>query len=460
MSDIERQSTLKRVLVQGAEVKPKEPELRADSLITEPKAETPMFSQTNLMEEICEANNLREALKRVRQNRGAPGIDGMTVDDLVPYLKENWQTIKAQLLMGEYQPQAVRRVDIPKPKGKGIRRLGIPSSLDRFIQQAILQVLQKEWDPRFSSKSFGFRPGKSAHQAVFQAQKYVQEGYAVVVDIDLEKFFDRVHHDRLMSKLNREIEDKRVLKLIRAYLKAGIMEEGLVKPNTEGVPQGGPLSPFLSNVVLDELDRELEKRGHRHTRYADDCNIYVKSMRSGERVMKSVKRYITEHMKLKVNEEKSAVDTPVKRQFLGFRIKGKVERARRGIAPASIKKFCAKIRQLTRRNWSISMENRIRVLSKYIIGWRAYYGFCETPTVLRDLDSWIRRRLRSANWKQWKVYRNRKLNLMKLGLSQDLAHITAWCARGPWRMSHMPGTRIAMSNSYFDRHGLPRLLAT
>jgi RNA-directed DNA polymerase len=320
-----------------------------------------------------------------------------------------------------------------------------------------LQVLQSRWDRRFTGKSYGFRPGKSAHQAVAQAQTYVQEGYNIVVDIDLEKFFDRVNHDRLMSKLSREISDKRVLKLIRSYLNAGVMEGGLVKSTTEGVPQGGPLFPFLSNVVLDELDKELEKRGHRYVRYADDVSVYVRSERAGERVMKSITRFITEHMKLKVNGSKSGVGKPVERGLLGFRIIGSGKRIRRGINPKSIKRFKNKIRELTCRNWSVSMGYRIKILSKYLKGWRAYYGFCETHSVLRNLDSWIRRRLRSVYWKQWKTYKRRKSELVKRGLSSDVAFLTAWIARGPWRMSHMPGTRIALNNVYFDRMGLPRL---
>lgn len=455
----ERPLTSKEDLRQRTKVKPKSNPSRAGIPVATSLTEPPMI-QDNLMELICERGNLQQAFDRVRQNKGAPGIDGMTTDELRTHLKSNWSSIERELLTGTYQPLPIRRVEIPKANSKGFRKLGIPSVLDRFIQQSILQVLQRQWDSKFSVNSFGFRPGKSAHQAVAQAQKCVQEGYDIVVDIDLESFFDRVNHDRLMSHLAKQIKDKRVLKLMRGYLTAGVLEHGLVKPTTKGVPQGGPLSPFLSNLVLDELDQELERRGHRFTRYADDCNIYVKSQRAGERVMESVTRFITQRMKLKVNAKKSAVGKPVERQILGFRIIGSGERIRRGIAPKSLKRFKSKVRQLTRRNWSISMEERVAILSKYLKGWRAYYGFCETSSTLQDLDSWMRRRLRSVYWKQWKTYRRRKSELMKRGVSPQGAHTTAWIARGPWRMSHMPGTRIALNNNYFDQLGLPRLCKT
>lgn len=453
----ERQPPSKRVLADDVMVKPKRNGPRAEVSMTQTRTKPPMF-QGNLMETICERSNLQRALKRIRQNKGAAGIDGMSTDDLAGHLKLNWQTIKASLLDGSYQPQPVRRVEIPKAnKSKEKRKLGIPSVLDRFIQQAVLQVLQSRWDQAFSENSFGFRPGRSAHQAVARAQQYVCEGYNIVVDIDLEKFFDKVGHDKLMGKLANEIEDRRVLKLIRAYLNAGVLENGLVKPTTEGVPQGGPLSPFLSNVVLDTLDKELARRGHKFTRYADDCNVYVKSMGSGERVMESLTTFITKQMKLKVNRAKSAVGKPVERQILGFRIIGSGEKARRGIAPKALKRFKAKMRQLTRRNWSISMEERVSIIAKYINGWRAYYGYCETHSILRDLDSWIRRRLRSVYWKQWKTYSRRKSELIKRKVSDEMAQTTAWSPKGPWRMSHVPGTRIALNNRYFDKMGLPRL---
>lgn len=439
-----------------AAVKPRGPGAKAEVGIASQETESLMFGK-QLMEAICERDNLKTALKRVRQNKGHPGVDGMTVDELPDHLKAHWPTIKARLLAGNYQPQPVKRVEIPKPGSAERRKLGIPCVLDRFIQQAILQVLQSKWDRTFSDSSYGFRPGRSAHQAIAKAQSYIQAGYEYVVDIDLEKFFDQVNHDRLMSRLAMRIGDKRVLKLIRAYLRAGILENGLVSVSTEGAPQGGPLSPFLSNVVLDELDRELEARGHCHVRYADDSNIYVSSRRAGERVMQSVSRFITKRLKLTVNANKSAVDSPQNRTFLGYTFTGGGSPNRRKIAPKSINRFKARVRRLTRRNWSISLEDRIDRLSKYLIGWRGYYGYCETASVLRDLDSWLRRRLRSVIWKQWKVYRRRKRELIRLGISDPLAHSTAWSAKGPWRSSHSPAVCIALNNEYFATLGLPRL---
>ena len=415
-----------------------------------------MFGE-NVMEEICERSNLEAALRRVRANRGGPGVDGMTVDELPEYLKANWRSIKEQLLCGEYQPRPVKGVEIPKPGRKDKRRLGIPCVIDRFIEQAMLQVLQRKWDRTFSESSYGYRPGRRAHQAVARAQDYVKAGYGTVVDLDLEKFFDRVHHDRLLSRLAREIGDKRVLKLIRAYLSAGILRYGLVSAPTEGTPQGSPLSPFLSNVVLDELDEELERRGHRFVRYADDCNIYVRSRRAGERVMASVSRFVSQRLKLRVNREKSAVDEPQKRKFLGFTFTGGRSPNRRKIAPESIQRFRSRVRRLTRRNRGISLEQRVDELSRYLRGWIGYFGYVESPWVLRSLDSWIRRRLRSVQWKQWKVYRRRQAELIRLGVSRDMAQRTAWSVKGPWALSQAPGVRIALPNAYFDRLGLPRL---
>ena len=439
-----------------AEVKPLGPGAKAEVCIASQEAESLMFGK-QLMEDIGERNNLKAALKRVRRNKGSPGVDGMTVDELPAYLKTHWLAIKASLQEGRYQPQAVRRVEIPKPGSTEKRKLGIPCVLDRFIQQAILQVLQRQWDQTFADSSYGFRPGRSAHQAIAKAQSYIKAGYEYVVDIDLEKFFDQVNHDRLMSRLALRIADKRVLKLIRAYLRAGILEQGLVSVPAEGTPQGGPLSPFLSNVVLDELDQELESRGHRYVRYADDCNIYVCSRRAGERVMRSVSKFITERLKLKVNEGKSAVDMPRNRTFLGYTFTGGKLPNRRKIAAKSMQRFRAEVRRLTRRNWSISLEDRIERLSRYITGWRGYYGYCETSSVLRDLDSWIRRRLRNVVWKQWKVYRKRKRALIKLGINEHLAQTTAWSAKGPWCLSHSPGVNMALNRKYFAALGLPRL---
>ncbi|MEK7351944.1 MAG: group II intron reverse transcriptase/maturase, partial [Nitrospirota bacterium] len=331
------------------------------------EAESPA-STAHLMEEVCERENLKKALKRVRSNKGSPGIDGMTVDELPGYLKEQWPTHREQLLSGIYTPQPVRRVEIPKGGG-GVRKLGIPTVLDRFIQQAVMQVLQGRWDRTFSEHSFGFRPGRSAHQAVAKAQEYVALGNHCVVDIDLEKFFDRVNHDILMGRIAKRVADKRCLKLIRAFLNAGVMENGLVSPTDEGTPQGGPLSPLLSNIVLDDLDKELERRGHRFVRYADDCNIYVKSERAGQRVMESISSFITKKLKLKVNGEKSAVAKVGERGFLGFSFLNRKEPKRR-VAPKAIRRFKERVRGLTRRTRGISIGRMVKELSTYLTGWR------------------------------------------------------------------------------------------
>lgn len=417
-------------------------------------AESPARTD-GLMEEIVERENLKEALKRVKANKGSPGIDGMTVKELPEYLKENWPTIRENLLSGTYKPQPVKRVEIPKPDG-GMRKLGIPTVLDRFIQQAVMQVLQGRWDVTFSEHSYGFRPKRSAHQAVAKAQEYIAEGNRWVVDIDLEKFFDRVNHDKLMGTIAKRITDKRVLKLIRAFLNAGVMENGLVSPTDEGTPQGGPLSPLLSNIVLDEFDRELEKRGHRFVRYADDCNIYVRSERAGKRVMESISNFITKKLKLKVNVEKSAVARPVERKFLGFSFTLNLQPKRR-VAPKALKRFKERIRELTRRTRGVSLEEMVRQLSVYLRGWRGYFGFSQTPSVLKKLDKWTRRRLRSVVWKQWKRGKMRFAELRKRGVGKDLAAQTAGSAHGPWRIGNSPALSIAFPNAYFDKLGLPTL---
>jgi len=409
----------------------------------------------SLMEEVCQRDNLWKALKRVQANKGAPGVDGMTVHQLEKYLKRHWPKIRDQLLAGTYQPQPVQRVEIPKPDG-GVRKLGIPTALDRFIQQAVLQVLQQRWDRTFSEHSYGFRPGRSAHQAVAQAQAYITEGYGYTVDIDLEKFFDRVNHDMLMGRIAKRVEDKRVLKLIRAFLNAGVMENGLVNPSEEGTPQGGPLSPLLSNLMLDDLDKELERRGLRFVRYADDCNIYVRSLRAGERVMQSITRFITGKLKLKVNESKSAVARPAERKFLGFSFTSGKQPKRR-IAPKSLLRFKKRIRELTKRNRGVSLERMVEQLRLYLTGWRGYFGYCETPSVLRSLDSWIRRRLRCFQWKQWKRGKTRFAELRKRGVGKDLAAQTAGSSHGPWHLSRSPALSIALPGAYLDSLGLPRL---
>jgi RNA-directed DNA polymerase len=409
-----------------------------------------------LMEEVCERENCKQALARVKANKGSPGVDGMTVDELPEFLKQHWPAIREQLLSGTYKPQPVKRVEIPKPDGGGVRKLGIPPVLDRFIQQAVMQVLQRKWDRTFSDHSYGFRPGRSAHQAVAAAQQYIAAGYRWVVDLDLEKFFDRVNHDKLMAKIAERVSDKRLLKLIRAFLRAGVMEGGLVSPVDEGTPQGGPLSPLLSNIVLDELDRELEQRGLRFARYADDSNIYVRSRRAGERVMESLTRFITAKLQLKVNQQKSAVARPWARKFLGFSFTSAGIPKRR-IAPKAVDRFKKRVRELTSRTRGVSMERMAEELSRYLRGWIGYFGKCETPSVLADLEHWLRRRLRSAIWKQWKRGPARFAELRKRDVNVQLAAQTAGSALGPWRMANSPALSIALPNAYFASLGIPRL---
>ena len=410
-----------------------------------------------LMEEVCELENCKQALQRVKANKGSPGVDGMTVAELPEYRKQHGLEIGEQLRSGTYQPQPVRRVEIPKPDGQGVRKLGIPCVLDRFVQQAVLQVLQKRWDPTFSTHSHGFRPGRSARQAVHEAQQYIAEGLRWVVDLDLEKFFDRVNHDRLLAAVAKRVADKRMLKLIRAFLEAGVMEDGLVSAVDEGTPQGGPLSPLLSNLVLDELDRELERRGHRFVRYADDCNLYVGSERAGQRVMESVTRFITHRLKLKVNQAKSAVARPGQRKFLGFSFTGERE-PRRRLAPKAIARFKERVREQTQRTRGISLQQMVKDLATYLRGWLGYFGDCQTPSVLQGLETWLRRRLRSVAWKQWKRGRTRFRELRKRGIGKDLAAQTAGSSHGPWRLANSPALNIALPNAYFATLGLPPLV--
>ncbi len=416
--------------------------------------ESPAITE-QLMEEVCERENCKQALKRVRANKGSAGVDGMTVQQLPEHLKQHWPAIREQLLSGTYKPQPVRRVEIPKPDG-GVRKLGIPTVLDRFIQQAVMQVLQGRWDRTFSDHSYGFRPGRSAHQAVEAAQEYIAAGYRWCVDLDLEKFFDRVSHDKLMAKIAERVSDKRLLKLIRAFLTAGVMEGGLVSPVDEGTPQGGPLSPLLSNIVLDEFDRELERRGLRFARYADDSNIYVRSRRAGERVMASITRFITTKLKLKVNQQKSAVARPWERKFLGFSFTWDWE-PRRRVAPKAVLRFKERVRELTRRTRGVSTERMAEELARYLRGWLGYFGKCETPFVLEELERWFRRRLRSAIWKQWKRGSVRFAELRKRGVGKDLAAKAAGSAHGPWRLANSPALSFALPNAYFDSLGIPRL---
>jgi RNA-directed DNA polymerase len=427
--------------------------------------ESPLASRTpedpthtaKLMEQICGFENLTQAYKHVLSNKGGPGVDDITVDELGDYLRAHWAGIKQSLLDGSYKPQPVKRVNIPKPGG-GLRSLGIPCAVDRFIQQAVLQILQPQWDPTFSEHSYGFRPKRSAHQAVAEAQKYVTEGYEIVVDIDLEKFFDRVNHDILMSRVARRVDDRRVLKLIRGYLTAGVMEGGLTSPLTEGTPQGGPLSPLLSNLLLDEFDRELESRGLRFVRYADDCNVYVRSTRAGERVKAGLTRFLAKRLRLTVNEAKSAVARVEDRQFLGFRIARTRKGWRRFIAARSVTRFKAKVRELTRRNRGISLARMILELSRYLTGWRVYYGHCEIPGQLIELDKWVRRRIRSVVWTQWKTTKQRRKQLLKLGVGLKLARAAAASSKGPWRLSGSTALQMALSNAHLQSLGLVSLI--
>ena len=407
------------------------------------------------MEEVCGRENCKQALARVKANKGSAGVDGMTVEQLPEHLKQHWPAIREQLLSGTYRPQPVKRVEIPKPDG-GMRKLGIPTVLDRFVQQAVMQILQRRWDRTFSGHSYGFRPGRSAHQAVKQAQQCIADGYRWVVDLDLEKFFDRVNHDKLMAKLAERVSDKRLLKLIRAFLRAGVMENGLVSPVDEGTPQGGPLSPLLSNIVLDEFDREMERRGLRFARYADDCNIYVRSRRAGSRVMESLARFITMKLKLEVNAQKSAVARPWGRKFLGFSFTS-AGVPRRRIAPKAVDRFKERVGELTRRTRGISIERMAEDLSRYLRGWIGYFGKCETPSVMQGLERWTRHRLRSMVWKQWKRGTVRFAELRKRGVGTDLAAQTAGSAHGPWRLANSPALSLALPNAYFDSLGIPRL---
>jgi RNA-directed DNA polymerase len=413
---------------------------------------------TSLMDAVVERGNLMLAYQRVVENKGAAGVDELAVSELKDHLKRHWPTIRARLLAGEYQPQPVRRVDIPKPQG-GVRTLGIPTVVDRLIQQALHQVLQPMFEPTFSEASYGFRPGRNAHQALRQARQYVAQGKRWVVDMDLEKFFDRVNHDPLMSKLAAKIDDARVLKLIRRYLEAGMMADGLVQPRTEGMPQGGPLSPLLSNILLTPLDRELERRGHTFCRYADDCNIYVGSQRAGARLMQSLTRFLSQRLKLTVNAAKSAVARPWQRKFLGYSLTAH-QKPKLRIATPSLQRLTDKVRTLLRGARGRSLVTTIQTLNPILRGWAAYFKLTETKRALEERDGWIRHKLRCVLWRQWKRSSARARHLLQRGLTKDRAWRSATNGRGPWWNAGASHMHAAFPKSWFDHLGLVSLLDT
>lgn len=408
-------------------------------------------SSSDLLEAVVARTNIEKAWKRVKSNKGAAGVDGRSIEETREWLNDGgWSSVRQQLRSGSYQPQPVRSAEIPKPDG-GIRELGIPTVLDRLIQQALLQVLTPLFDPHFSESSYGFRPKRSAHQAVRQAKVYVEEGRGWVVDLDLEKFFDRVNHDKLMTRVARRVQDSRVLRLIRSYLEAGIMRQGVKVRREDGTPQGGPLSPLLANIMLDDLDRMLEKRGHRFCRYADDCNVYVRSRRAGGRVMAAMRRFLTSELSLRVNESKSAVERPARRKFLGFSFHS---RSKIRIAPKAIKRLKQRVRELTRKSKSVSLEDRLKKLSTYLKGWMGYFRVTEAPSVLRELDKWIRRRVRLCVWLTWKRVRTRIRKLRSFGVAEWRVRMTANCRRGPWYIAGGSVITSALSNQWLKEQGL------
>lgn len=417
------------------------------------------FDTSMLLEEVLERNNMLLALKRVISNKGSHGVDGMKIDELREHIKKHWDTIKAKILESKYNPSPVRIVEIPKVDG-GVRLLGIPTVQDRLIQQAIAQVLSRIYEPLFSNNSFGFRPRRGAKDAVTKSKQYINEGNRWVIDMDLEKFFDKVNHDILMGKLEKKIKDKRLLSLIRKYLKSGILINGVSVTSAEGTPQGGPLSPLLANIMLDELDKELEKRGHKFCRYADDNNVYVKSKRAGIRVMESMIKLIENKLKLKVNKDKSAVDFVSKRKFLGFSFYFAKGGAEIRIHEKSIKRFKDKIKFYTNRNIGISMESRLKKLNQIMRGWINYYGIANAVAKLKELDKWIRRRLRACIWKQWKKISTRHRNLVKLGINKYKAWEYANTRKGYWRISKSPILSKSLNNKYLESLGFVSLTQT
>lgn len=423
---------------------------RDTSLLPSSQLHTPVAT----IEGVVRDYNIQEAVKAVKRNKGAPGIDGITNEEIHEVMLKQWPKIKQDILDGKYCPNPVRRVEISKPDGNGVRQLGIPTVLDRIIQQALHQELSGMFDPGFSEYSYGFRPNRSAHQAVLQAQKYIQEGCEWVVDIDLEKFFDKVNHDMLMARVARRVKDKKILLLIRRFLQAGVMEDGLVKTTEEGTPQGGPLSPLLSNIMLDDFDRELEERGLRFVRYADDCNIYVKSERAGKRVMEAAVRYLTKKLKLKVNQQKSAVDNPWNRKFLGFTFKSKKESGTITVHESRVKRLKDKIRGLTKKMRGSKLTDSIRkVLMPTVRGWVNYFGLAEERSIFESLDGWVRRKIRDILWRQWKKPRTRCKRLIALGLKEHTAKAWAYSSKGPWRMARTYGMHKAVSNAVIEAMG-------
>lgn len=409
----------------------------------------------NMMKQLLSRENLLTALKRVEKNKGSHGVDGMSVKTLREHIMTNWDSIRQQLEDGTYKPSPVRRVQIPKPNG-GVRLLGIPTVTDRFIQQAIAQILTPIFDPMFSEHSYGFRPNRRGHDAVRKAKGFMREGKRWVVDLDLEKFFDKVNHDKLMGLLAKDVEDKTLLKLIRSYLESGIMINGLETINEQGVPQGGPLSPLLSNIMLHELDKELEKRNLHFVRYADDCNIYVSSKKAGLRIMESITKFMEEKLKLKVNKDKSAVDRPWRRKFLGFSFTSQFE-PRIRVAKESMKKVKQRIREFTSRSKPLPMEYRIEQLNQYLIGWVGYFSLADTPSVFSSLDEWIRRRLRMCLWKQWKKPQTKVKRLLTLGAPKVKAYEWGNSRKKYWRIACSPILHRTLDNAYWQTEGLKSL---